>query len=121
MRISTQILLFFIMMNAAANLLVVSGVASDWGIAPDVGGDDALIEAEQTAEEVQASRGTGSTLFTVFSLAADFVRSVYAVVFAGPVMLENAGVPGWLTTFVAAPLQVIVSVDVLYALSGRDI
>lgn len=121
MRVSTQLLLYFILMNAAANLLVASGVAADWGVEPDVGGDDALIQAQEEAEEARASRGVGSTLFTVFTLAADAVNALYAVVFAGPIMLQNAGVPSLITDFVAAPLQIIVVADVLYALSGRDV
>lgn len=121
MRVSTQLLIFFILMNAGANFLNASGVAADWGIDPDLGGQTELENADRTASEVRASRGIGSTLFTVFALAADFARQVYGVLFAGPVMLSNAGVPSWITDFIAAPLQVIAAVDVLYALSGRDL
>jgi len=48
-------------------------------------------------EEVGIGSSTGSTLFGMYNVLADQVGAIYGVIFPGLVILERAGVPGWIT------------------------
>lgn len=121
MRISTKLVIFLMLMNAAAGMMVASGVAEDLNIQPNPGGDTRVNETKQNASQVKAGGGLGSTLFTMYSTVADTLDSIYTLAFYGPEMLENLGVPGFLTDMFNGVLTVIVGADIVYALTGRDI
>jgi len=57
----------------------------------------------------------------VMVAAASSVSIIFEVALAGPTLFLNLGVPAPLVAFVAAPLYVIVGLDVLQVLSGRDL
>lgn len=119
MRYSTRILVFLVILSAAANVLIASGVAADWGIEPNPGGDEELKEAKDTASDFKPSGGFGDTLFGLFTSVTDTFSNVIGVATAGPAMIANLGVPGWLTTFVFSSLTLLVAFDLVYLLTGR--
>lgn len=119
MRYSTRIVIFLLFLNAAAGAFVASGTAADWGISPTPGGDEALQTANETATSIQGSGGFGETLFGAFAGAANTFSAIFSVVFAGPLMIANLGVPAWLTGFVFAPAYILVGIDLVYILTQR--
>lgn len=121
MRPSLLIILFLIMLSASANVLVSSGVAGDMGIAPDPGGEEEVDSTINQTNEVQASNGLGSTLFGMYSSIAGIFEGMVSLVFAGPIMLYNIGIPRWILDFVFSGAAIITAADIIYLLTGRDI
>jgi len=119
MRYSTRAVIFLIFLNAAAGVFVASGVAADWGVSPTPGGDDALNDAKDSASSIQGDGGFAQTLFGAFAGAANAFETIFGVVFAGPLMISNLGVPAWLVGFVFAPTYLIVPIDLVYLLTQR--
>jgi hypothetical protein len=120
-RASTQIVIFLICLNAAAGLLAASGVAADLGIQPNVGSDDRIAATEEAAGSVNPSEGGSGTLFSAFTGGAEVIASAVTLVFYGPVMLSKIGIPLWMSTFLFAPAIFVTGLDVLFALTGRDL
>lgn len=120
-RLSTTLVIMLIMLNAAAGFVTVTGIADDFGIQPNVGGDDRINQVNDQSKQVTANQGAVDTLIGVFDTAASYGSNVFTILFYGPTMLKNAGVPDSWMDFLSAAIAVIVAKDVLYALSGRDL
>lgn len=120
-RASSQIVIFLLCLNAVAGVVTASGIGADLGIDPSFGADDKVEQTQQTANDFNPSSGVGATLFALFVGVGDFFKSIFTLVFYGPVMLSNIGIPIWMTTFPFAPAAFIVAKDVAYALTGRDL
>lgn len=120
MRISLQLVLILVLLNSAAGAFVASGVADDMGVQPSVGGDDKIEAGNESASQVNVSSGTGDTLFSLFSSIGGVFEAVYNVVFFGPQMLANLGIPGWATTMFNSIVTFIVGADAAYLLTGRS-
>lgn len=122
MRISTNIVLFLIIMNATSGFLVATGVANDLGIAPLTGGGEQVESVNDAAEDPNPGGGGGGTLFGLFVSAAEVVKNVFVMAtVGGPLMLLNAGMPPALVTFLFAPMYAIVGADTIYVYTGRDV
>jgi len=115
--INTTILLMFL--NAGPAMLSASGVADDMGISPSISGDQQVEQANQNMSQIEAEGGFGATLFTLYQTVTSPIEAVLNIVFAGPAMLMNAGVPGWVVTFVFIPQYLIVGGTIIYVLAGR--
>lgn len=120
MRKTTKLVVFLIMLHAAAGLLSASGVAADMGVLPDPGGDKRVGDAQSAAESVKAEGGIADTLFALYTSVTDSIRTVFNTVFALEIMLANLGIPVYVTAFLAAPVPIIVGMDIVYALTGRS-
>jgi hypothetical protein len=120
MRISFQLVLVLVLLNSAAGVLVASGVAGDMGIQPNPGGDEKVAQANQSASSVDAGGGFGDTLFGLFISIAKAFEGVSNVVFFGPAMLTNLGIPSWATGMFSAVTTLIVGADAAYLLTGRS-
>ena len=115
--INVTVLLMFL--NAAPGVLVASGTASDLGITPSVGGDEAINEANENIRNVEASGGFGDTLFGLYTTVTGPIRAVLGIVAGGPIMLISAGVPGFIVDFIFVPQYLIVGATIIYVLAGR--
>lgn len=121
MRISMKVTVFLVLLNASAGVVTGMGVAGDMGVDPNVGGGAEVEQANQTAGEVQSGDGFGDTLFSVFASVGGLFGTIFGLVFAGPAMLQNLGIPTPIVTFLFAPMYLIVAADIAYILSGRFI
>ena len=111
---SVNILMFLVFLNAAAALLGASGVAADIGVQPDVGGGDAIQKANQSAQSLDSSsEGVQTTFIGNAISAAKTAASSFSVVYAGPSMIANLGVPGWMVAFIFAPMYFVVALDIM--------
>lgn len=120
MRKSTKLVVFLIMLHAGAGLLSASGVAADMGVLPDPGGDEKIDTAQSSAENVEAEGGIADTLFALYTSVTNSIMGVFNTVFALELMLSNLGIPVYVTAFLAAPVPIIVGLDIVYALTGRS-
>lgn len=119
---STNILIFLVALNASAVVLAGAGLTGDLGYQPTPGGDDRIEQANQTAGDIDANKGGAFDTFVgaVIS-AASTLTTVFGVVTAGPQMLINLGAPAFVIYPLATPLYILVGVDLLQVISGRDL
>lgn len=120
-RASAAIMLFLICLNATATAWAASGVADDWGVEPAVGGDNFINNIKQETVEFGAGFGQASFMVGLFVNMALLFLSIAEFVFAAPIMFQNLGVPGWITTWAFAPMYLIVLLDGIYMYVGRDL
>ena len=124
MRISTQIVVYLILMNATAGVLAASGVAADLGIGAQPGGGEQVgfVNDKASPDNINPGGGAGGTLFGLFTSVGATLKQVFVMAtVGGPMMLSNLGVPVWLVTFIFAPVYLIAGADLLYVYSGRDV
>lgn len=117
--IAISMAVFLMILNSSVAAVEGSGVAEDWGVQPSVGGDQRIDEANESAQNVSFSGGQGQTLFSLFAGGGRLVNSVFGFIFAGPVMFQNAGVPGWATAVFFSPLYLATFGLVIYTITGR--
>lgn len=120
MRKTTKLVVFLVMLHAAAGLLSASGVAADMGVLPDPGGDEKIETAASDAKSVEAEGGIADTLFALYNSVTKSIMGVLNAAFALEIMLHNLGIPMYVTVFLAAPVPIIVGFDIMYALTGRS-
>ena len=118
---SANVLFALVMLNAAALFVGALPVAEDLGVSPQVGGDQAIEDAEQQAEQVDPERSSLDSFIGAVIEAGDTLDTVFSVITAGPQMLINLGAPQLLVTFISAPLYLFVGLDVLQTISNRVI
>lgn len=118
-RPTIQIVMFLMLLNAAAAAITASGVGAALDMNPDVAHDQAVDDVQDESESVNPSQGRTDTLFSMFTSTASTIASIGSIVFYGPLMLRNLGIPQFITTFLFVGSSVIVAVDVIHALSGR--
>ena len=119
MRKTWAITIFFIFFNAGAVLLEVTGVTAAWGVESPTGTSAALDDAIAAMNGIQASGGLADTLFGSFAAAASGVEAVARGAVAGPLLLNSAGVPAEFTTFLFAPIALLIGRDIYHAFTGR--
>lgn len=113
-----QILFVLIAINAAAGLFQASGLAGAMGVEPVTGADDTLEDARDLSEQISSIGGLTDLGGAIFQLV-DILADVFQVLYTGPLMLVNIGVPTWLVTAVFAPLWAIIFRDMAYFLTSR--
>lgn len=118
---TTNIVVLLVLLNASAVFVGALPVTDDLGYQPAVGGDDAISEAQQTGERIESDRSSLDQFVGGIIAAAGTIATILSVVVAGPQMLINLGAPVPLVAFVASPLYILVALDLLQVLSGRDI
>jgi hypothetical protein len=117
---TTNIVVFLICINSAAILVGATPIA-DVGASPDIGGGAEIEDARDQGREIATDRSALDQFVNGLIAAASSVSVIFEVAIAGPSMFLNLGVPAPIVTFVAAPLYVVVGLDVLQVLSGRDL
>ena len=119
MRRTWAIVVFLIFFDAGAVLLEVTGTTAAWGVESPTGTVDALTDAQQAMNGLQASGGLADTLFGSFAAAASAVEAVGRAVIAGPLLLSSAGIPEPFVAFLFAPAALVIGRGILHALTGR--
>jgi hypothetical protein len=118
---STNILIILVLLNSSAVLVGTLPVSGDLGYQPSIGGSEEITKAQSAGQEIKSERSSLDQFVGGIIAAASTISTMLGVVVAGPRMLINLGAPAALVTFLAAPMYVIVGLDLLQILSGRDI
>lgn len=118
---STNILIILIALNASAVLVGAVGLANDAGYQPTTGGGEQIEDANESASNVEGSGGVIDSFVGAVLSAVGQLVTIFKVVIAGPTMLANLGVPAPLVALVSAPLYIIVGIDLLEVISGRQL
>lgn len=120
-RVTSSVIVFFMFFSAAANLLESTGTTDAMGVQTGVSAGAKLNEAAAAMSQVRGSAGTVESLFSIYTMVTSSMEAFAVGMSAGPRLLSAAGVPSYIIVFLFAPAAVIVGLDILYALSGRDL
>lgn len=118
---STNVLIALVLLNASAVFVGALPVTDDLGYDPAIGGNDEIAEAQGAGESIQSERSSLDQFVGGIIAAATTITTMLSVVVAGPQMLINLGVPALVVTFLSAPLYILIGLDLLQVLSGRDL
>ena len=120
-RPTTVLVIFFVSFNLLAGMMMAQGIDEMLGVDTEVGEHEEVEEAQNETDEVNTGTSLGDTLFGMYNTLARGAGQIYQIVFAGPVMLERAGVPGYLTKFMAGIMAFVVAFDVMSFVRGFNL
>lgn len=121
MRLSTNIMLFVIILNLVPGAMGAAGVWDDWGVQVNTGVGEDVNEVQSTFQETaEGGAFGGETLIGAILLVIDVLEVGYSLLFALPTMMSNLGVP-FLGLFINALVPVIIGIDLLGIIGGRDV
>lgn len=120
-RPTTTLLIFFVAFNLFAGMLGATGVGSMLGVSTDIGGDEQLEERVEQSENVSSGAPTGSTLFGMYNVLSGQIGGLVNYIFPGLTMMENAGVPSFITSFFFSAFWVVFAIDMMSFLRGWDL
>lgn len=121
MKITTSVVMFYLWLTAAANLIEVTGVASAMGVDTGVHAGDRLHDAVSALGQVQGGGGAAESLLGVFNLISNSVWTFTSALSAGPRILSGLGIPIEIVIFLHAPVALFAARLGIYALSGREL
>lgn len=116
-RPSTTIIIFFVVFNLLSLMMMTQGVDEMLGVDAEVGEEELVEEKADAAENTSSGTG-GDDLFGMYTTLAQGVETFYEVAFAGPIMLERAGVPSYITGFLKAVFAFVIAFDVISFMRG---
>jgi hypothetical protein len=111
MRITTTIVIFFILFNAFAAAITASGMNEKWDTQPSAGDTEQLTTAKQSADSISASGGGLSTLFGLIVSVGSTIGTIFSAALPGVSLLNDAGVPLWILGFITSPLAIISGIE----------
>lgn len=118
---STNIVIFLIGLNAAAGLIGAIGLGAAVGYDPLVGGGEEIDRADESAGNIATDRSALDQFVGGVIEAGQQLVRIFSIAVAGPRMLINLGAPTALVTALAAPLYLLVAIDILEVISGRQL
>jgi len=119
-RATSTIVVFYLIFSAALTMLETIGWFDAMGMGGSISAGTKLQEASMAATQLSASGGFTDTLIALYVGATSTFQGFALGVFAGPQLLINMGVPLSIVGFIHSPLIVLVGLDGLYILTGRD-
>lgn len=121
-RATSMILVFMLFANSTA--IVLDSSASGWSDEANqdvnLGATEEIAELRTDLRTIQTSGGFAETLFATLSSVGNTIEAILKSTYAAPEMISNVGVPGWLTAFMFAPLALVVGLDFVYFITGRE-
>lgn len=118
MRVTTTVVIFFILLNAFVGVIGQAGLDDSWGTQPQTGEPDALTQAQQESDRVQPSGGGLSTLFGLIVSLGSSLGTIFGAALPAVSMFADLGVPTWFLGYATAPLAIIAAVEIADFLRG---
>lgn len=121
MKITTSIVLFYVWLTAAANLLVEIGFAEALGIPLQTSAGESFGDAVAALGDIQAGGLSGESLLGVFTVISNSVEGFLVALTMGPRFMINLGIPSVFVVFLHAPIGLLGARLLIYSLSGREL
>lgn len=122
MRLSTNVVMYIMILNAMTAGADAAGVWQDWGVEVDVGISE-KIEETKSAFDTITSGGLGAqTLIGIYLTVVNIAQLFFQLVTAFPAVVKNilpAGI-GFIADIFTGVAYVIFGVDTVAAYSGRE-
>lgn len=120
-RATVNIAVFYLMFSAALTLLSTVGFFDAIGYVGAVPAGESFSAAVASIDGISAAGGNTDSLIALFIAATQTIKGLGQAVLAAPQMLLALGVPAAFVAFVHAPLALLVSLDIIYTLTGREL
>jgi hypothetical protein len=118
---SSQIVVLLILLNASAAFAGTTAVAEDLGVQFALGADEEIEAANQSAKQQDITQQSEDELIgTILGTVGGPIRAIFSLVFAAPIMFINLGANQALVGVLSAPLYVVVGLNIIQLLTGRD-
>jgi len=121
MKITTSIMMFYVWLTAAANLLESTGIAGALGVETSTSVAKEINDAVTALGDVSGGGVAAESLLGVFTVLANSVQAFTAGLTAGPRLLSSIGLPIEFVIFLHAPVALLTARLGIYALSGREL
>jgi hypothetical protein len=113
---STNLVIFLVFLNFAA-IIIGATVPVDVSIA--AGGGAEIDQASADVENRDVNQPSADEITGSFLGGAGLIQNIATILFAGPNMLVNLGMPSIFRTAFMTVLTFVISFDVYEAVSGR--
>jgi len=113
---STNIVLFLVLLNVSVAIVAAAAPVS---VTPDVGGDSEISSTQDNIEQRETNRPGSDELVGAFFGLGSLIEQLRNIVFYGPEMFANLGVPRVITTGFQVVVGFVVAFDVAEAITGR--
>lgn len=114
---STNLVLFLVLLNATAGF---AGVMFAGPLEQDLGQNQQIEEASNSLSVAEASQPSADEVTGSILQNAELLQIVDGIVFAGPNMLGQLGMPGIFVGGFKAVLGFVVAFDVAEVVTGRE-
>lgn len=121
MRITTSVVMFYLWLSGAANLIQATGISNAMGLATNYAAGEKLEQAVAALSSVTGGGVGIESLIGIFLLLARAVEAFAAGLTAGPRLMANMGIPLPLVVFIHIPVALLAARLGIYALSGREL
>jgi len=121
MRITTGIIMFYLWLTGAANLLESTGISAAMGLSTSYSAGAKLEEAVDALGSISGGGLAVEELIGIFVLLARAVEAFAAGLTAGPRLMAAMGIPTAIVVFIHIPVALFAARLGIYALSGREL
>lgn len=115
---STNIILFLILLNAAAGIVAATGPTN---VSPSAGGSDVIVSAQGEIIDREVNQPASEEIIGSFFGVGKLLQSIDQILFAGPNMLQRLGMPALFVTGFKTAVIFIAGFDVAEAFTGRKL
>ena len=119
-RITIQLVLFLIILNAVAGIITVSGLGAALEIDPETGAQDRIEKSVGAADDIEPARGITDTLFSMFVSVTMTFSTIVNLMTYGTTMVINLGMPTWIVRPFEGVVYILIAADTMHMLTGRD-
>lgn len=119
-RVTVQLVMFLVILNAVAGVVTVSGLGAALDINPETGAEDRIQQSVDAADDIQPTRGITDTLFSMFVSVSQTFLVIVNLLTYGTTMVINLGMPAWIVRPFEGIVFILIAMDVMHMLTGRD-
>jgi hypothetical protein len=113
---STNLVIFLVLLNAAAG---ISAAVAPAQVSVATGGGDVIEGSSSDLQDRSVNQPSSDEITGSFFGIGSIIQTIDGIIFAGPNMLQNLGLPGIIADGFKTVLVIIVAFDVGEAVTGR--
>jgi len=113
---STNLVIFLVLLNVGAG---ITAAVAPVPVSVATGGDDVIGETNNQLSDREVNQPSSGEITGSFFGVGSIIQTIDSILFAGPNMLENLGLPSVIADGFKTVLVLIVSFDVAEAITGR--
>lgn len=122
MSAAKQFVIILLIMNGVAGAITATGAGAALDINPELGADAQVSQVNESSRSIQGAQGSIATLFAAITSVFSIFATVFKLLFYGPVMLINLGIPMEIIDMIAGPTVAFIILAALgYLLTGREL
>ena len=121
LRITTSVIMFYVWLTGAANLLEVTGISAQMGVRTEYGAAKAIQDSVQALGQVTGSGISFESLIAIFIVIAKAIQAFTGALTAAPRLMVAMGIPTPIAVFIHVPVALLSARLGIYVLSGRDL